>query len=313
MNSQMTIHDIHAPQSPAGRLWAGMGRAVGLVLLVLVAIVSILAVIARASGQSELSSNVITLAVPAFLAGALSFLSPCSLPIMIGYFSVSIRQGQERIGRMTLGFLLGLGTTMAVLGAGFTAIGGAVIDFQQTMALFGGLLIAGFGVMSLTGRGFSGVKTFARPAATTGGAYLYGLIFALGWTTCVGPILGSILTLLLVQGSSLGGFLSLVAGAVLALIYVLGLGLPLMMLVSALLHGGPSGRFTRAMRGRAWEIQLGNHTFYLHSTSIASGLLLIGLGILLATGQMTIISERLASSPLSEIGVRLESVLNRFV
>ena len=167
--------------------------------------------------------------------------------------------------------------------------------------------------MSLTGRGFSGVKTFARPAATTGGAYLYGLIFALGWTTCVGPILGSILTLLLVQGSSLGGFLSLVAGAILALIYVLGLGLPLMMLVSALLSGGPSGRFIRALRGKAWEIKLGNHTVYLHSTSVVSGLLLIGLGILLATGQMTIISERLASSPLSEIGVRLENVLNRMI
>jgi cytochrome c-type biogenesis protein len=313
MNSQMTIHDINAPQTPAGRLWAGMARSVALVLLALIAILSMLAVVARASDQRELSSNVITLAVPAFLAGALSFLSPCSLPIVIGYFSVSLQQGRERIGRMTLGFLLGLGTTMAVLGAGFTALGGVVIDFQQTMTLCGGVLIAGFGVMSLTGRGFSGVRSFARPAATTGGAYLYGLIFALGWTTCVGPILGSILTLLLVQGSSLGGFLSLAAGAILALIYVLGLGLPLMMLVSALLHGGPSGRFTRAMRGRAWEIRLGSHTFYVHSTSIISGLLLIGLGILLATGQMTIISEHLASSPFSEIGVRLETALDRVV
>jgi cytochrome c-type biogenesis protein len=303
-------------QGDAGRRaspWLGALRAFGVTLLLLIAAVVLVAALGAALDEPALAGDVLTLALPALLAGVLSFLSPCSLPILIGYFSIALQEQSDRIGRITVGFLAGIGTTMAVLGAGFTALGAAVIDHQEAIALVGGVLVIGFGLMSLAGKGFAGVQVGARPAASAGGAYAYGLIFALGWTTCVGPILGSVLTLLVAQGSSVGGALSLVAGSVLSLIYVLGLGLPLFLLVTALLSGGPSGRLTRLLRGRGWEIHLSGRTLYLHSTSMVSGLLLIALGLLLATGQMTIISERLAASPLAELGVRLEEWLNGWV
>jgi cytochrome c-type biogenesis protein len=164
--------------------------------------------------------------------------------------------------------------------------------------------------MSLVGRGFAGYTGFHRPAVTIGGAYFYGLIFALGWTTCVGPILGSILTLLLVSGSSLAGGLSLVAGGVLAMIYALGLGLPLLLLVVGLEAGGPRGRLVRLLRGRGWELRLGQYTIYVHSTSAVSGLLMILVGLLLVTGQMTLLGQQLAGSDPSQWAVAFEGWLD---
>lgn len=279
-------------------------------LLALLLVVAGLSAIAR---QPSLSTDVLTLAIPAFLAGVLSFLSPCSLPILAGYFSIAIRQQANRLGVMTVAFLAGLGTTMAVLGAGFTALGAAVIDRQEQLSFFGGLIVIAFGVMSLAGKGFAGIRSFERPAATASGAYLYGLIFALGWTTCVGPILGAVLTMLLAQGSTTGGMLSLVAGGALAIVYVLGLGLPLLLLVSALSNKGSESRLNKMLRGRGWEVAVAGRTLYLHSTTLISGLLLIALGVLLATGQMTELSRMLEGSPLSTFETRLERLLNDLI
>ncbi len=82
--------------------------------------------------------------------------------------------------------------------------------------------------------------------------------------------------------------------------------MPIFILINALTAAGPSNRVTRAMRGRGWVVNLFGRELYLHSTAIISGLLLIGLGLLLVTGQMTEISQRLASSPLTEFDLRIE-------
>jgi cytochrome c-type biogenesis protein len=286
--------------------WRAAGKAIGVALLFVFLLLLIVAAISRLANRPELSADVLALAVPAFIGGMLSSLSPCSLPIVMGYFSIAFQEQRERIGVITLAFLGGVATTMTVLGASFTALGSLVIDYQTTMSLVGGILVIGFGVMSILGKGFGGLKMTNRPGSGTGGAYVYGLVFALGWTTCVGPILGSILTLLLAEGSSVGGALSLLAGSLLVLIYVTGLGLPIFILVNALTAAGPGSRVTRAMRGRGWMVNLFGREFYLHSTAVISGLLLIGLGLLLATGQMTEISQRLVSSPLTEFDLRIE-------
>lgn len=297
---------VPAIQPRARSEWRAAFKAIGLAFFVMFVLLLIVSAISRAANRPELAADVLTLAVPAFLGGVLSSLSPCSLPIVMGYFTIALQEQRERIGLITLGFLGGVATTMTVLGASFTALGSLVIDYQTTLSLVGGILVMGFGVMSLAGKGFTGLKVFNRPSAGIGGAYVYGLIFALGWTACVGPILGSILTLLLAEGSSVGGALSLVAGSLLVWIYVTGLGLPIFVLVNALSAAGPKSRVTRAMRGRGWEIPVFGRTLYLHSTAVISGVLLIGLGILLATGTMTAISQQLVSSPLTEFDLRLE-------
>ncbi len=275
---------------------------VALLGIVIVAI----AVLGAVFDETDLASSVIALAIPAFAAGVFSILSPCSLPIVIGYFSLALQDRREQSGAMTVSFLLGVGTTMAVIGAGFTALGSLAVDYQETLSRVGGLLIIGFGLMSLAGKGFGGLRILRGSGATVGGAYLYGLVFALGWTTCVGPILGSILTLLLAEGSSAAGTLSLVAGGTLSLIYVLGLGLPILVLVSALQSAGPTNAVARALRGTGREVEVLGRTLFLHSTQVISGLLLIVLGVMLFSGQMTALSESLASSPLTELGLSIE-------
>lgn len=286
--------------------WRAAGRAIGVALSLVVVLLLIVAAISSLANKPELSADVLALALPAFIGGMLSSLSPCSLPIVMGYFSIALQEQRERISMITLGFLGGVATTMVVLGASFTALGALVIDYQTTLALVGGLLVIGFGIMSILGKGFTGLKMLNRPSAGAGGAYVYGLVFALGWTSCVGPILGSILTLLLAEGSSVGGALSLVSGSLLVLIYVTGLGLPIFVLVNALTAAGPQSRVTRAMRGRGWEVNLAGRTLYMHSTAVISGVLLILLGILLATGQMAAMSERMLNSPLTDFSLEIE-------
>ncbi|MGE3798135.1 MAG: cytochrome c biogenesis CcdA family protein [Thermomicrobiales bacterium] len=275
-------------------------------LVLLMGVLVVAAALGAAFDEEELASDVISLAIPAFVAGVFSILSPCSLPIVIGYFTLALQEQRQRTGLMATTFLLGVGTTMAIVGAGFTALGSFAIDYQESLMRIGGVLIILFGVMSIAGKGFGGLRILRRGDATVGGAYLYGLVFALGWTTCVGPILGSILTLLLAEGSSTAGALSLVAGGTLSLIYVLGLGLPILVLVSALQSAGPSSRVTRALRGRGWEVNVLGRDWYFHSTQVVSGVLLMLLGALLFSGQMTTLSENLASSPLTELGLSIE-------
>ena len=293
------------------REWWLAFRAFALTLALLVVLLFAVSLLSAALDAPELAGNVVSLALPAFLAGVLSVLSPCSFPILIGYFSVALQERRERIGMVTVAFLTGVATTMAVLGAGFTTLGSLALDHQRMLAVIGGILVTGFGIMSLLGKGFGGLRVANRPGVTSGGAYLYGLIFALGWTACVGPILGSILTLLLVEGSTPKGVLSLLAGGLLAVVYVLGLGLPIFLVVFLLLGGQARGKLSRLLRGQGWELRVGNVTLFAHSTSLISGVLLISLGVLLLTGQMTALSAWLAQSPLATLGLRLEEWLDR--
>jgi cytochrome c-type biogenesis protein len=287
-------------------LWKAALGTLGLAVVALVAIVIATAVAGRVAGEPGLSADLLTLALPALVAGILSVLSPCSLPIVLGYFSVAFQEERERIGTVTLAFLGGVGITMAILGASFTALGSFAIEQQELLAMIGGVLVIGFGVMSIFGKGFGGFAVSRRSGFGTGAAFLYGLVFALGWTTCVGPILGSILTLLITQGATTSTALSMVAGGALSLIYVLGLGVPIMLLVLALRGGGDRGAIQKRLRGRGFQVSVLGRTLYLHTTSLISGLLLIALGVLLFTGQMTRLSERLAASSFSQRLVEFE-------
>lgn len=245
------------------------------------------------------------LALPAFLAGMLSFLSPCCLPVLSAYFAFTFQARRERVFLMTIAFFLGLATTLVLLGATATAVSQLLFSNLRALTLIGGLVVIGFGVMSLLGKGFAGVRLLDRPNASMAGIYLYGATFALGWTACVGPILGTILTMLATQG------LAVLSGAVLAFIYALGLGVPLMLVATFFSRLGPGSRFWRIMRGRGFSINLGFTTLHLHTTSLASGLLMIVMGLLLATGQMTTLSRWALQTPLTRWVLSLDALLQR--
>jgi cytochrome c-type biogenesis protein len=132
-------------------------------------------------------------------------------------------------------------------------------------------------------------------------------MFALGWTACVGPILGSILTLLLADAATTGGAISLISGAALSQVYVLGMGLPILVVVLGLMHGGNGREIGRTLRGRTLTVSLGGRMVSMPPATLLSGAMLIGLGALMLTGTMTRLSQQLGSSALSQWVVKLEA------
>ena len=247
----------------------------------------------RGGSQNVLDASLITLGPAAFLAGILSFLSPCTLPILPAYFAFTFQAKKHNVVLMTVSFFLGLATTLSLLGASATAISLLLLRNLDQITQIGGLVIIGFGILSLLGKGFAGPQIQERPASTALGSYLYGATFALGWTACVGPILGAILTLLATQG------VAVAQGIVLAFIYSLGLGLPLILVSTFFSRLGQGSSFWKILRGRGFTVRFGRLEVDFHTTSLLSGLLLIVMGYLLASGQLTAITNVAAGSDLS--------------
>lgn len=228
-------------------------------LLLLLAAVVIAFLVLGTFNQSDSPSNLLglqthsflTLAVLAFGGGLLSFVSPCTLPVLTAYFAFAFQSDRSRIAANTLAFMLGLGTTFSLFGAVGFALGRVLLQNQQLIMLVGGALILIFGVMSLLGRGFGGVTTATgseiQPhSATVRGSYLFGLTFAVGWSSCVGPILGSVLTLA-AQTTSVWN------GMMLLFIYTLGLGLPLLLVSTFFGRMSRQSLFWRLLKGKGWQ------------------------------------------------------------
>jgi len=226
-------------------------------LLVAVGLVVAFLILGSITQSSDSTSSVglqtqpfLILAVLAFGGGLLSFVSPCTLPVLTAYFAFAFQSGRTRIAANTMAFMLGLGTTFSLFGAVGFALGRVLLQNQQLILLVGGAAIILFGVMSLLGRGFGGVKTAeAGPqprSATVGGSYLFGLTFAVGWSSCVGPILGSVLTLA-AQTTSVWN------GMMLLFIYTLGLGLPLLVVSTFFGRMSRQSLFWRALKGKGWD------------------------------------------------------------
>jgi cytochrome c-type biogenesis protein len=255
-----------------------------------------------ALGEQSNIGAFVALAVPAYLAGIFSLLSPCCLPILPAYFSFTFGAKRQRVVAMSIAFFLGLATTMVVLGASVTALGALIFPYRDLVTRIGGIVIVGFGLMLLLGKGFSGMQVNERPAATLAGTYLYGLTFSFGWTACVGPILGAILTALSTTG------VSVLTGAALAFIYALGLATPLTLIATFFGSLGGS-RAPTWLRGRGFSLRLGVTTLHLHSTQIISGLMICAVGVLLANGQLAWFTQQASTGSAARISLALEQWL----
>ena len=232
----------------------------------------------------ELMST-LPLPIAAFFAGLISFLSPCVLPLVPGYVSLisgagldELKSPQGQLMRRVLvnsvGFIFGFSVVFVTLGAISTEIGQLAARYKHTLSILAGVVIILFG-LHLTGVfKIKALYTDARlhrvkGSSTPIGAFIIGFAFAFGWTPCLGPILTAILTIAGEQDT-------VAKGIFLLAVYSLGLAVPFL-LTSLLME-----RFLK------FYSRFRSH---MQALEVASGGLLIGLGVLLVLGRFTLISN----------------------
>lgn len=223
----------------------------------------------------------------ALVAGILSFLSPCVLPIVPPYFAwiagLSFEELRDenalsarkyRLVAVAVAFVLGFTTVFVALGATVSVIGKTIAQYFDVLSMAAGLLILVMG-LHFTGlirigflhRQFR-LNVERKPAGLLG-AYIMGLAFAFGWTPCVGPILAAILLIAGSEGSA-------ARGAILLSIYSLGIGIPFVLAAVFL------SRFMHLLT---------HFKRHLPKIEKVSGVLLIVTGLLFMTGKMSAISN----------------------
>jgi cytochrome c-type biogenesis protein len=219
----------------------------------------------------------------AFAAGVISFLSPCVLPLVPGYVSFvagssleDLRDGQAsrlQAFLLALTFVVGFSVVFVSFGASATALGQLLLDYRYELGMVAGVIVILFGLQMLGLTPFNLMNQEARFQVDAGGgrmmgAFVLGLAFAFGWTPCIGPVLGAILTL----GASTA---DVGTGAMLLAVYSAGLGLPF--LLAALFTGALLG-WLRALGRAGRRMQQG------------AGALLVVMGVLMLTGRLELIA-----------------------
>lgn len=221
--------------------------------------------------------------ITAFTAGLVSFLSPCVLPLVPGYVSYVSGSAALNAGRSSPArlpallpsgcFVLGFSTVFVTLGASATLLSRLLLAYRFETNIIGGAIIILFGVFATGLVPMPWLQRDIRyhgqlPGGKPLGAYVLGLSFGFGWTPCIGPVLGAILTVGAMSSSA-------AAGIVLLTVYSLGLGIPF--IISAIFTEGLVRRMG-SMRRTGRILKLG------------AGAVMIAMGIAMITGYMSVFS-----------------------
>jgi cytochrome c-type biogenesis protein len=243
------------------------------------------------------NGGVDTTVVAAFAVGFVSFVSPCVLPLVPGYLSavsgVSLTEIKDRerstwrILLPAIVFCASFTVVFVVLGMTATSLGSVLRDSRGTLDKVAGAVIIALGVFFLLTPFVDRFNREWRPEALisragSGGPLLAGAAFAVAWTPCVGPTLGSILTAASVSDT-------VAKGGILLLFYSLGLAVPFLLTAVA---------FTRATTAFRWL-----RDRYLIITAV-SGVVLITMGVLLFTGELTQLNIE-AQQALDSVGLNV--------
>ncbi len=218
----------------------------------------------------EITSLSLTAVGLAFAAGLVSFVSPCVLPLVPVYLSYVSGVSVDQLGRerrrllvVSLLFVAGFTAVFVAFGAGAGSIGRLLVQYRAELTIvagafvaFSGLVVAG--VVQLPERAVALVPKAGGP----GGAVLTGAALAVGWTPCVGYVLGAILSMAASSSSTL-------SGALLLLVYSLGLGVPFVL--AALAFDWVMARLAAVKR-------------HHHAVQVTAGLVLVVVGVLLMFG-----------------------------
>ena len=233
-------------------------------------------------GFEIIDASLLPALVVALLAGLISFLSPCVLPIVPPYLAymsgvaltdIENKKGHQKIVLTALFFVLGLSSVFIFLGFSASFVGAVFFEYQTLLNTIAGLLIMLFGLHFLNIYRLQFLDREARfevenYQGTAFGSYVLGLAFAFGWTPCIGPQLGAILSLAASNGS-------IAKGTVLLAFYAIGLGIPF--LIFALFINRLDNTLNFFKR-------------YLKIIERIMGLLLWTVGLLILTGGFSSIS-----------------------
>ncbi len=208
--------------------------------------------------------------IVSFIEGIITFISPCLLPMLPVYLSY-FAGGGERSTKKTLlgacGFVMGFTAVFTAMGALAGTLGGFLKQYETVVNIVLGLIVIVFGlnymgVFKL--KLFSGMKKTVKTEMGFFSAMLFGIVFSIGWTPCVGAFLGSALALASSEGDTLKGVIML-------LLYSLGLGVPF--LLSAILIDKLKGAFTFIKKN-------------YKTINLVCGIFLVIIGILMMAGLM---------------------------
>lgn len=220
-----------------------------------------------------------------FLAGVVSFFSPCILPIIPVFVSTLLTSADDKpkakgklsinfkaLGRVTL-FVLGLSMSFILMGLTFSSLGLLISRNQNIILLVSGIIVVLFGIYQT---GIIKIPFLMREKKVGAGkqrkgligAFILGFTFSLGWTPCVGPILSAVVTLTAVQGS-------VALGAFYMAVYSLGLLIPFLVFTI----------FSDQLLGRIRGIYK-----YMNVIKIVGGVILIAMGVLLILSSQGLIS-----------------------
>jgi cytochrome c-type biogenesis protein len=229
-----------------------------------------------AAGITSLTLSAIGLA---FIAGLLSFVSPCVLPLLPVYLSFISGVGVEQLARerrrllwTSLLFVAGFSAVFVLLGAGAGGVGRLLSEYRRELTIVAGAFIAFSGLV------VAGIIPLPEPVtriaprhAGAGGAFLTGAALAIAWTPCVGYVLGAILSM---AASSQ----SVASGSLLLLVYSIGLGVP----------------FVAAALAFEWlTSKLGAVKRHYRAVQVTAGLLLVVFGVMMVFGVLTQVSRYL--------------------
>lgn len=214
-----------------------------------------------------------------FGAGVISFLSPCVLPLVPGYVSYvagdALTLSEEPPRKLaalglSLCFVLGFSTVFVLLGASATSIGQLLLSYRYEANLIGGAIVTLLGLFMLGLAEIPWLQREFRLHVDLGGgrplaAYVIGIAFAFGWTPCIGPVLGAILTTSAVAAT-------VFQGVVLLSFYSLGLGLPFL----------AAAVFTDSLM-----LRIGIFRRLGRSLQLAAGAVVTAMGVAMVTGELT--------------------------
>jgi cytochrome c-type biogenesis protein len=214
-------------------------------------------------GDIILSGSMLAAIPIALLAGIITFVSPCVLPLVPGYLGFVSANVKSRVVLGTALFVLGFSAVFVTLGVLAGSAGLIFFIREPLVQLVLGLLVSLFGLAMLGQVGFL-QRTIKMPTPKIGlaGAPLLGVVFAFGWTPCIGPTLSAVLVLASDTGDP-------VRGAILASVYSLGIGIPFLLIAAGFGFAAKTMNFVKRN---------------IRAINIFGGVTLILLGLLIASG-----------------------------